>query len=111
MAYDVPLSTDLRGRVAAVTGGGGILCGTMARALAACGAKVAVLDLRAENAKRVADQIAADGGEAISVAGNVLERPDLEQARATIEARYADEVTGKAFVDVWDKLLQKAGKF
>ena len=33
------------------------------------------------------------------------------KARATIEARYADEVTGKAFVDVWDKLLQKAGKY
>lgn len=31
-------------------------------------------------------------------------------ARATIEARYADDVAGAAFVDVWDKLLQKAGK-
>jgi len=31
-------------------------------------------------------------------------------ARATIEARYADDVAGAAFVDVWDKLLQRAGK-
>ena len=30
--------------------------------------------------------------------------------RATIEARYADDVAGAAFVDVWDKLLQKTGK-
>jgi hypothetical protein len=32
------------------------------------------------------------------------------QARTTIETRYATEVAGKAFVDVWDKLLQKVGK-
>ena len=88
MSYVVPGLTDLRGRAAVVTGGGGILCGTMARALAACGAKVAVLDLRLEAARKVADQIKADGGEALGVACNVLERDSLEAARATVEARF-----------------------
>lgn len=32
------------------------------------------------------------------------------QARLTIEAKFANEVAGQAFVDVWDKLLHKAGK-
>ena len=41
------------GKVAVVTGGGGILCSVMAKALADAGAKVAILDLREENAKKV----------------------------------------------------------
>lgn len=81
---NVPLNIDLNGKVAVVTGGGGILCGVMARALAACGAKVAVLDLRAENAQKVADAIKADGGAAIGVAANVLERESLQQAEKAV---------------------------
>ena len=50
-------SADLTGKVAAVTGGGGVLCGCMAKALALAGAKVAVLDLREENALRVVKEI------------------------------------------------------
>ena len=88
MSYEVPTSTDLRGRVAVVTGGSGVLCGTMARALASCGAKVAVLGRRLEAAQRVAGQIQSDGGEALGVSCNVLDHPGLEAARATIEARF-----------------------
>ena len=47
----VPLNIDLKNKVAVVTGGGGILCSSMAAALAECGAKVAILDLRLENAQ------------------------------------------------------------
>ena len=50
---------DLTGKVAVVTGGGGILCSTMAKALAGCGAKVAILDLKQESAQKVADEIKA----------------------------------------------------
>ena len=57
---------DLTGKVAVVTGGGGILCSTMAKALAGCGAKVAILDLKQESAQKVADEITAAGG-AVSV--------------------------------------------
>jgi NAD(P)-dependent dehydrogenase (short-subunit alcohol dehydrogenase family) len=86
--YPVPLHVDLLGQVAVVTGGGGVLCSTMARALAACGAKVAVLDLKAEAAQAVADTIGLEGGTAIGIACNVLERATLEAARERILAEF-----------------------
>ena len=53
---------DLTGKVAAVTGAGGVLCGQMAKALACAGAKIAVMDLSLEAAKKVADEINEDSG-------------------------------------------------
>jgi NAD(P)-dependent dehydrogenase (short-subunit alcohol dehydrogenase family) len=81
----VPLKVNLAGKVAVITGGGGVLCGCMAEAMAECGAAVAVLDLRKEAAEGVARKIVARGGKAIGVACNVLERPSLEAARAEVE--------------------------
>jgi NAD(P)-dependent dehydrogenase (short-subunit alcohol dehydrogenase family) len=72
----------LNGKVAVVTGGGGVLCGAFAKALAENGAKVAVLDLNYEAAKKVADEI---GG--IAVAANVLEKESLEAARAVVNEK------------------------
>ncbi len=84
----IPFNTDLRGKVVAVTGGGGILCGCMAKALAQCGAKVAVLDLRLEAASKVADEINAVGNVAKGFACNVLEKPSMEAANQAIEAEF-----------------------
>ncbi len=81
----VPFKIDLSGKVAVVTGGGGILCSGMALALAECGAKVAILDLRKEAADKVADEIKAAGGQAIGVACNVLDRASLEEANKIIK--------------------------
>ena len=78
----------LPGKVAAVTGGGGVLCGTMSRALGRIGAKVAVLDLFEEAAQRVADDIVNEGGEAIAVQCDVLDRASLEAARDVVLARF-----------------------
>jgi len=78
----------LPGKVAAVTGGGGVLCGTMSRALGRIGAKVAVLDLFEEAAQRVADDIVREGGEAIAVQCDVLDRTSLEAARDAVLARF-----------------------
>ena len=47
----LPFKIDLSGKVAVVTGGGGILCSGMSKAIAECGAKVAILDLRKEAAE------------------------------------------------------------
>lgn len=81
----VPMTVNLKGQVALVTGGGGVLCSTMAKALAQCGAKVAVADLKQENADRVAGEIKAAGGQAIGVACNVLDKASLEQANVIVE--------------------------
>ena len=67
-------TVDLSGKVALVTGGGGVLCGCMAKALAASGAAVAIADLRKEAADAVAAEIVAAGGKAIGVACNVLDK-------------------------------------
>ncbi len=79
---------NLKGRVAVITGGGGVLCGGFAKDLARQGVKVAVLDLRLEAAQQVADEIKAEGFEAIGVACNVLEKESLENARNEINNIY-----------------------
>ena len=59
---------SLEGRVAAITGGGGYLCGEMARGLAKAGCKVVVMDLREEKALAIAEEIRNDlAGDAIGV--------------------------------------------
>ena len=72
---------DLKDKVIAITGGGGVLCGTMAKALAQAGAKIAVLDLIEAAANKVADQIKSDGGRAVAVKCDVLDKKSLEAAR------------------------------
>lgn len=79
---------NLKGRVAVITGGGGVLCGGFAKDLARQGVKVAVLDLRLEAAQQIADEIKAEGFEAIGVACNVLEKESLENARNEINGVY-----------------------
>jgi NAD(P)-dependent dehydrogenase (short-subunit alcohol dehydrogenase family) len=78
---------NLKGRVAVVTGGGGVLCGDFAKALARQGVKVAVLDLNEAAAQKVADEINADGGTAIAVGCNVLETESMQKARETVNAK------------------------
>lgn len=82
----LPFHVDLSGKVAAVTGGGGILCGHMCRVLAACGAKVAVIDLNKEAADATATICNDAGGEAIGFACNVLEKDSIDLANKAIEA-------------------------
>ena len=78
---------NLKGRVAVVTGGGGVLCGEFAKTLAKQGVKVAVLDLNEAAAQKVADEIVKDGGIAIAVGSNVLEKESMENARAIINEK------------------------
>ena len=71
---------NISGKVAVVTGGGGVLCSAINKSLAKCGAKVAVLDLSLESAQKVVDEIKADGGEAIAVKCDVLDKNSIEDA-------------------------------
>ncbi|SFG19090.1 SDR family NAD(P)-dependent oxidoreductase [Oribacterium sp. WCC10] len=81
---ELPFKIDLSGEVAVVTGGTGVIGGMYARTLAACGAKVAVLGRNKENGAQVLQDIEADGGEAMAVAGNVLDKDSLLAARQEI---------------------------
>ncbi len=72
------------GKTIVLTGAGGVLCGALAKALAKEGHSIAVLDLRKEAADKIADEIKADGGKAIGVAANVLEKESLQKAKKEV---------------------------
>ena len=70
------LNTDLTGKVAVVTGAGGVLCSAFSRVLARAGAKVALLDINEPAAAEVAAEINAEGGIARAYKCNVLDKAD-----------------------------------
>lgn len=71
-----------------ITGAGGVLCSTLAEALAKEGHQIAVLDLKLKAAEKVADEIKASGGSAIAVVANVLEKPSLEAAKKQVNEHF-----------------------
>ena len=75
---------NLEGKVAVVTGGGGVLCGTISKALAKEGISVAVLDLDKEAAQKVVGEISQEGGKAIALKADVLSRKSLEECLSAI---------------------------
>jgi NAD(P)-dependent dehydrogenase (short-subunit alcohol dehydrogenase family) len=80
----LPFHVDLKGKVAVVTGAGGVLCSMFAEALAAAGAKVALLNRTIEKGKAVADRIHAAGGTAVAYEANVLNKPMIEAVHECI---------------------------
>jgi NAD(P)-dependent dehydrogenase (short-subunit alcohol dehydrogenase family) len=78
----------LEGKVAVITGGGGVLCSAISKGLGKAGVKVAILDLFPEGAQKVADEITADGGDALAVKCDVLDKKSIEEAAATVVAKY-----------------------
>lgn len=82
-----PFNVDLSGKVAVVTGAGGVLCSDFAKVIAKCGAKVALLDINLEAAEKYAEQIREDGGTAIAVKANCLDKSSLEEAKNIVEAQ------------------------
>lgn len=81
---NLPFSTDLKGKVAVITGAGGVLCSMFAQALAQCGAKVAVLDLDLSAAQSTAQEITLLGGTALALECNVLDKTKVEQCHDII---------------------------
>ena len=80
----LPLNIDFSGKVAIVTGAGGLICGAMARAFAQSGAKVAALDLNEEAVKKLADELKAEGFIGEGYKTNVLEPDSLEAVHQAI---------------------------
>lgn len=79
---------NLQGKTAVITGAAGVLCGAMARALAAEGVKVAILDLNEAKAKEVAEEIEKNGGKALPVQADVLSKASLEKAKEAVVAAF-----------------------
>lgn len=75
---------NLKGKVAVVTGGGGVLCGSMAEELAKQGMKIAILNYPKEPGDEQAEKINQAGGEAISVYCDVTNREVVEKAKEEV---------------------------
>lgn len=78
---NLPFNIDLSNKVVVVTGAGGVICSEFAKALAQCGAKVALLDINYDAAKVFADEI---GENAIAVRCNCLDKASIEEAKRTV---------------------------
>jgi NAD(P)-dependent dehydrogenase (short-subunit alcohol dehydrogenase family) len=74
---------DVKDKSIVITGGGGVLCGTLAKYLARSGAKVCIADYNEAKANEVAEQIKAEGGFALPVPVNVLDKGQIQDALAT----------------------------
>ena len=85
MNMNLPFSVDLNDKVVVVTGAGGVLMSEFAKALAACGAKVALLDINADAVAKVAAEI---GENALPVPTNCLDKAALEAAKETVNAKF-----------------------
>ncbi len=81
----VPFKVDLSDKIVAITGAGGVICSEFARALAECGAKVALLDINYDAANAVAEQI---GDNAFAVKCNCLDKEDIFKAKNAINAKW-----------------------
>ena len=80
----LPFNVDLKDKVVVVTGGTGVLCGAMVDALAKCNAKVAILALGKEACEAKAKDIVDNGGCAIGIEANVLDKESLKRAHDII---------------------------
>lgn len=90
---------DIKGKVAVITGGYGVLGSSMARSLAAQGVHVAILGRNAEKGQQLVEELSAAGTEACFLQADVLDREKLEQAK-------------KQLLDKWgriDILINSAG--
>lgn len=85
---NLPFNLDLTGKCAVITGAGGVLCSDFAKAIAACGAKVALLDINVDAAEKYAEEIRQAGGKAIAVKANCLEKASLLEAKAVVDKEF-----------------------
>ena len=79
---------SLNGKLAVVTGAGGVLCSEFARYLAKNDITVILLDINLDSAEAVASQIRNDGGKAYAYACNVLEKESIEAVHADVLTKY-----------------------
>ncbi|MFB1099696.1 SDR family oxidoreductase [Terribacillus sp. JSM ZJ617] len=127
----IPIHENLKGKVAVITGGSGVLCSQMASELARQGVNIAVLNRDAKNGRDVVGRIQTSGGTSISVKADVLDKSSMEKAREEIlgtfgqvdflingaggnhsdavtdTETYQNEDTGKSFFDLEENGFSK----
>ena len=81
----LPFKINLEGKTVVITGGGGVLCSEFAYSLAECGANIALLDIKLENAQAVANKI---GKNAIAVQCDVLSKESLTNAKNIVAEKF-----------------------
>lgn len=81
---NLPFQIDLNGKVAVITGGAGVLCSEFARALARCGAKVAILNRTLSKAETLAEEIRSAGGDAAAVQVDVTDSASVKVAHEEV---------------------------
>ena len=81
-------SFGLEGKVAVISGGGGELCGVMAKALGSMGVGVAILDLNITNAETTASEIEKAGGQALALSCDVLNSDELTECSKVIYSKW-----------------------
>jgi|SRR5579863_10003506 len=88
MMNDIRSLFSVQGLTAVITGGSGELGKAMSMALARAGVRVAIVSLHAESSNRVAEAIRAEGGEAVGIACDVLNRTEVEQTLEQVTATF-----------------------
>ncbi|MFX0037162.1 MAG: SDR family oxidoreductase [Candidatus Hermodarchaeota archaeon] len=96
---NLPFKIKLKDKVALITGGGGVLCGCFAEALAQCGAKIAIIDINKEAAEKIVEKIKRNGGMAKAVKADVLDLKSLQEAEKVISREFGS----------WSILINGAG--
>lgn len=82
---NIPFKVDLAGKTAVVTGAGGVICGEFAKALSACGANVALLDINEQAVQALAAEI---GVRALAVKCDCLNKESIAAAKKTVTERF-----------------------
>lgn len=82
---NLPFTVDLSDKVAVITGAGGVLMGQFARVLAACGARVALLDINEKAVRELQKEI---GKNTLAVPCNCLKKEEIRQAHDAVNAAF-----------------------
>ncbi len=80
----LPFTVDLKDKVVVITGAAGVICSHLSKAIAQCGAKVAVLDRDIKKAQEFADKIKSEGYSAKGFEANVLIKESLEKCHEEV---------------------------
>lgn len=79
---------SIKGKVAVISGAGGVLGGSIAKSFVKAGAKVVAIDIRQENLDTSVKELTDLGGEAIGIVGNVLDLDSLENVAKKVVAKW-----------------------